>query len=247
MNGILPAPCTAMPQLALSASRSGDSARLRRARVREQAEQRRRDHRGGARDEALRDELRRVTGRGWSGWRQRRRRDGGCAAAAIFSSSLQAPSLQQRAGAAEDRRTGALTTTSVRSAAQLPPQAVSLPISASTSVATSAASAAVVRPVPTARVDQRARDLGALGRRVERGGRRRAEVEAREVRGAHARRRPPARCSTRSRAARRRPGARTGSPRCSRPSAAAACTRVVGRRDVRVRRRHAGHVRHRRD
>ena len=26
MNGILPAPCTAMPQLALSASRSGDSA-----------------------------------------------------------------------------------------------------------------------------------------------------------------------------------------------------------------------------
>ena len=26
MNGILPAPCTAMPQLCLSASRSGDSA-----------------------------------------------------------------------------------------------------------------------------------------------------------------------------------------------------------------------------
>ena len=57
MNGILPAPCTAMPQLAFSACEVRRQRGLRGARVREQAEQRRRDDRGGARDEALGDEL----------------------------------------------------------------------------------------------------------------------------------------------------------------------------------------------
>jgi hypothetical protein len=68
MNGILPAPCTAMPQLCLSASRSGDSAAWA---ARGLANRPKMD---GASTVAAPDtkpwatNWRRVTGRGWSGW-----------------------------------------------------------------------------------------------------------------------------------------------------------------------------------
>ncbi len=49
MNGILPAPCTSMPQVVFRAWMSGDKGRHRRTRIREQAEDGRRRDRGESR------------------------------------------------------------------------------------------------------------------------------------------------------------------------------------------------------
>src|SRR6185295_4548293 len=182
MNGILPAPCTARPQLALSASRSGDSAACA---ARGFAN---RPNSVGAITVAApatnpwATNCRRVTGRGWSGWRYGTpmlaapRRD--------FLFIVASTSLQQRAGAANDSRAGSLDHDfrAVRGAAAA---AGGQPADQRIHFGRNLRGGRLRRE---SRADgaghQRARDLGELGWRIEGSGRRRAEVEPREVRAA---------------------------------------------------------------
>src|SRR5688500_9445538 len=179
MNGILPAPWTAKPQACFSASRSGESCACAARGLAK------RPNSVGAMTVAVpatkpcATNWRRVTGRGWSGWRYgpptlgSPRRD--------FLFIVASSSLQQRAGAADHGRAGRLhhdfrairgaTTAAGRETAH---QRVDF-----------GGDLRGVRLRGEPRADrarpERPRDLGALGRGVERSRRGRDEVEPREV------------------------------------------------------------------
>ena len=227
MNGILPAPCTAMPQLAFSASRSGDRAAIAARGLANRLNTVGAAMRGEPRAEALREEVAardRALVRGLVPDRlvgAQRARWWSCGSACVrprFRRGVQCSSVAALPSSAAQL---ALTTVSVRSAAQAPPQLDRRVISASRSPRTPAASGSVATFVrsmrPTSASSTMARPAGAKA-----DGRRRVEVEARGSTRRAPSGSPPARCSTGSTAAPRPPGVPRRTCRPSRPSAATA-------------------------
>ena len=106
MNGILPAPARAIPQLALSASRSGASAAWAARGLANRLNTVGANTLAAPATKPWDTNCRRVTGRGWSGWRTGA---SGCRAPRRdFLFIVASTSLQQRAGAADHGRAGRL-------------------------------------------------------------------------------------------------------------------------------------------